>query len=249
MSEFQYFEFRKIDSRLSKEEMAEIRKLSKRAKITSQCAIFTYSFSDFRSKPEVLLANHFDAFLYVSNFGTKNLSFRIPNRLLQTKALCPYEYKYIVETETCGEHTLINLSFNTDEGGGWIDEEDCADILDNLLPLREALLLGDPRALYLSLLASQNHKRIEPYVQSLDVPPNLNTLSPSLMALVAFLEIDPLLLEKAQSLSLNSADRAFDIDRLSESEKNTFLQKVLDSDPLVTIDLKNCILQKELDRG
>lgn len=46
-------------------------------------------------------------------------------------------------------------------------------LFDELLPLREDLLLGDPRSLYLALIASQTHMQIEMYVQTLPIPPNL----------------------------------------------------------------------------
>jgi hypothetical protein len=233
MSEFQYFEFRKIDGYLSKEEMTEIRRLSSRAKVVRQGAIFTYSFGDFRGSPQTLLANHFDAFLYISNFGTKELSFCLPSRLLQTEVLSPYSYKSIVKIETHGNHAIITLTFNTDEGGGWIEEEDCLDTLDDMLSLREELLLGDPRALYLTLIANQNHWGIESYVDFLVVPSNLNTLSPSLQALTTFLEINPVLLEEAQCRSPDSAEKPFDLACLSESEKDIFLRRILDNDSLI----------------
>jgi hypothetical protein len=89
---------------------------------------------------------------YVSNFGTKELSFRIPTRLLKTHNLCPYKYEYIVEIEPYKDISIITLHLNDEKGGGWVDEEDCSNLFHKLLHLRQDLLLGDPRALYLALI-------------------------------------------------------------------------------------------------
>src|ERR1700722_5023098 len=99
MSEFQYYEFRAIDRQLTPQEMEEVRKLSSRARVSRDRAIFIYSFGDFRGNSDEVLSKYFDVFLYTSNFDTKKLSFRLPTRLLKAQSLCPYEYEYIVEIE------------------------------------------------------------------------------------------------------------------------------------------------------
>lgn len=64
-----------------------------------------------------------------------------------------------------------------------------------LIPLRDELLRGDLRPLYLGWLAGADTLRdgvLEP-----EVPPGLAELSPAQQALAEFLEIDPDLLEAA----------------------------------------------------
>lgn len=244
MSEFQYYEFRTVDRQLTPQEMEEIRKLSSRASVTKNRAIFTYSFGDFRGNSDDVLAKYFDAFLYVSNFGTKKLGFRLPTRLFKMQNLCPYEYEYVVEIEPYTDHTIVTLHFNDDEAGGWIDEEDCSTLLDELLPLRQSLLLGDPRLLYITLLASQNRLGIEKYKQSLPIPPNLKSLTPALRAFVDFFELDPALLKQAAAQSIDVTEVPLDPSQLSDDEKNTFLQRVINNNSLVSVDLQNLLMQK-----
>ena len=195
MSEFQYYEFRTVDRPLTQQEIEEVRKLSSRASVTKNRAVFTYNFGDFRGNSDEVLAKYFDAFLYTSNFGTKQLGFRLPTRLFKAQNLSPYEYEYVVEIEPYPDYTTVTLHFDDDEGGGWIDEEDCATLLEELLPLRQDLLLGDPRALYIALLANQDRLEIETYIKSLPVPSNLKHLTPALQDFVEFFELDPALLK------------------------------------------------------
>jgi hypothetical protein len=249
MSEFQYYEFRTVDRQLTFQEIEEIRKLSSRTSVTSNRAIFTYSFGDFRGNSDDVLAKCFDAFLYVSNFSTKRLGFRLPTRLFKTQYLCPYEYEYVVEIEPYADHTIVTLHFDDDEGGGWIDEEDCSTLLDELLPLRQSLLLGDPRVLYITLLANQNRLEIEKYIQSLSIPPNLKNLTPALQAFVEFFELDPDLLKQVAAQSLDVAERSLDPSQLSDNEKNMFLQRLINNDSLLNIELQDFLVQKMMKQG
>ncbi len=244
MSEFQYYEFQTVDRHLTSQEMEDICKLSSRARVSTNRAVFTYQFGSFRGDTEELLMKHFDAFLYVSNFGTKELSFRLPTRLLKTQNLCPYEYENIVEIEPYEDISIITLHLNNEEGGGWIEEEECADLLNELLSLRQDLLSGDPRALYLALIANQDNIREDNYIDSLPIPPNLKKLTPALQKFVEFFEITPDLFEPYASKSPDVSALPFDLTHLSEQEKTTFLQKLLDDDPYVKIDLQNVLTEK-----
>ena len=48
MSEYQYYEFRKIESSLSDKAMQEISDLSSRAQVSKNSASFTYNYGDFQ---------------------------------------------------------------------------------------------------------------------------------------------------------------------------------------------------------
>ncbi len=197
MSGFEYYEFQAIDRKLTKEEINKIGGLSSRSRVNKNRAVFTYNYGSFRGNTEELLLNHFDAFLYTSNFGTKEISFRIPTSLFNAKALCLYEYEYAVEIETYGDSIIVKLQFNDDEAGGCVEEEDCADLLSDMLTIRESLIKGDPRALYLTLLAHKDRIKSDDeedeergdYLQSLPIPPNLKDLDSALETLVTFFEI------------------------------------------------------------
>ena len=81
MSEYQYYEFRALDSRLTPEQQRRLRSLSSRAEISATRFRSEYSFGDFRGDPGRLLEEYFDAYLYAANWGTRELAFRLPRAL------------------------------------------------------------------------------------------------------------------------------------------------------------------------
>ena len=91
--------------------------------------------------------------LYLANWGSKQLAFRFPKAAIDLKALQSYYYGVDeIEVKTVAEFVIINIEFHEEEGLGWIDDE--GGRLAPLAPLRDDLLRGDLRALYLAWLAS-----------------------------------------------------------------------------------------------
>jgi hypothetical protein len=99
MSEFQYYEFYSIDKELTGQERKEVDALSSRFSPTSRRAVFTYSFSDFRHKEETILLKYFDFFLYLANWGTKRIMFKLPADLVDVEEIkrykCSYENEFV----------------------------------------------------------------------------------------------------------------------------------------------------------
>ena len=202
MSEYQYYEFRAIDKPLDRVDMDELRSLSSRAEITPTSLTNEYSFGSFRGKPEDLMSRYFDAFVYVANWGTHRLMFRIPSRLFDftlARDYCDGHDLLLVEKKNC---VLLGFASEEEGGGGWVDGKPW---MRSLLPLRTDLMRGDYRALYLGWLASfksrgwydldelgKDADQIEP-----SVPPGLASLSAPLKALADFLRIDEDLIEAA----------------------------------------------------
>jgi hypothetical protein len=73
VSEYQYYEFRALDRRLTAEQQQRLRSLSSRAEISATRLANEYSFGDFRGDPGRLLEEYFDAYLYAANWGTRGL--------------------------------------------------------------------------------------------------------------------------------------------------------------------------------
>src|SRR4051794_24584080 len=90
MSEYQYYEFQAIDKPLTDKQMEELRQLSTRAEITRTSFSNEYSYGDFRGDPNKLMEKYFDAFVYVANWGTRRLMFRLPVAWLDLAAVEPY---------------------------------------------------------------------------------------------------------------------------------------------------------------
>lgn len=50
----------------------------------------TYEWGDFKGDPDTLMARYFDAFVYLANWGTRQLTLRLPRRLVNVNALSAY---------------------------------------------------------------------------------------------------------------------------------------------------------------
>jgi len=255
MSEYQYYEFLAIDRPLNTEDLAYIRTLSSRVQPTPTHAVFTYSFGDFRGDPLQLLAKHYDAMLYLANWGSKQLAFRFPKAAIDWQALQPY-YDGVEEIEltTAGQHVILDIAFDDDEGGDWIEGEGQ---LASLAPLRDDLLRGDLRALYLAWLASaarwagadleQDNEEEWDDAEERDeidsddlieppVPPGLGQLSAPLQAFVEFFDIDQDLVGAAAAASppLKATNEPIErwVPLLPESERNAFLVRAARGEPI-----------------
>ncbi|MBX7240523.1 MAG: hypothetical protein K1X92_02155 [Bacteroidia bacterium] len=152
MSEYQVYEFQTIDRALTAEERAEINKWSSRAKVSSHKAVFTYSYGDFRQDEEKVTFQYFDAMLYWANFGIKKLIFRFPLGSIDKKAIIPYTFSDNIELKSDKNHILLIFSESVEEGGydEWIEED--SSILSDMTGIRNAIMEGDYRALYIAWL-------------------------------------------------------------------------------------------------
>src|SRR5438034_9193714 len=90
MSEYQYYEFRVVDRRLSGAERTRLRDLSTRADITPVSFTNHYEWGDFKGDPRKLMWQYFDAFLYLANWGTRRVMLRLPTDLIDRAAAEPY---------------------------------------------------------------------------------------------------------------------------------------------------------------
>lgn len=67
MSEFQLYDFRRIDQALSAEEKKQVQGLSSHIDVTSRRAVVSYSYGDFKHDEEKVVEQYFDALLYQTN--------------------------------------------------------------------------------------------------------------------------------------------------------------------------------------
>jgi hypothetical protein len=194
MSEYQYYEFVAIDRPLDDQQMAEIRALSTRASITPTSFVNTYEWGDFRGDPNVLMERYYDAFLYLANWGTRRVTFRLPLRLLDLPTAHRYCVGDAASVRASGDHLVIDLI--SDEADDFVDTGD--GWLSSIVPARAGLVAGDRRLLYLVwLLCVQNREVADEEVEP-PVPPGLGSLTASLTSVADFLRIDPDLIAAAQ---------------------------------------------------
>lgn len=184
MSEYQFYEFRAVDRRLTHDDKQEIRKLSSRVEPTDTTATFVYNYSDFRHDPYQVLLQYFDAMLYITNWGNRQLMFKFPKGAIPDHIMKTYQFEdnmVWTHEKTC---SILNIQFDElEQEYGW---EEGDGMLSEILPIRDEILDGDYRALYLGWLMSAKYQTemfnwddgIEIYPEDDELANSLNRLSP-----------------------------------------------------------------------
>ncbi len=208
MSEYQYYEFAAIDRPLTRAEMEKLRAVSTRAVITPSGFVNHYEWGDLKADPADWMRRYFDAFVYTANWCSCRLALRVPLATFGRAELKPFATKYALTIEAGDEHWIFDWALEESEDYDRFAEEDGSGWMRRLVPLRDELLRGDLRPLYLGWLAGDGELRenaLEP-----EVPPGLSALSPPQQALVEFLEIDSDMLAAAAtgSARISQADVA-----------------------------------------
>jgi hypothetical protein len=205
MSEYQYYEFAAVDRSLTREEMAQLRAVSSRAEITPTGFVNHYEWGDLKADPADWMRRHFDAHVYFANWCTCELWLRLPRTAFAEAELHAFTGQYGLRTEATGEHWILIWTLQEAEDSDRFAMEDGRGWMQRLLPLRDELLRGDLRALYLGWLVGLAWADPGDTAPEPPVPPGLAALSPAQLALVEFLEIDPDLLSAAQAGSAPGA--------------------------------------------
>lgn len=206
MSEYQYYEFQAIERPLTKEDRAALREITSRAEITSTSLINQYHYGSFKGNPAELVEKYFDAFVYYANWGSRQLTLRVPRSSIVPEDIEQYLVGDEVSVRYTSTHAIIDLNLWLDAGGSYDDDSDgniVGSPMGSLARIREALMSGDMRALYLAWLASLptdggdwGDEDVEP-----PVPPGLKDVTPSLETLANFFLLDRDLLEIASEAS------------------------------------------------
>lgn len=191
MSEYQYYEFAAIDRPLTGAEMAELREVSTRADITPSGFRNHYEWGDLKADPADWMRRYFDAFVYTANWCSCQLTLRFPRSAFSKAELWAFAARPSLAIDATNDHWILTWSldesedydrFGMDDGGGW---------MHRLAPLRDELLRGDLRPLYLGWLATVALDALDDDVLEPALPPGLADLSTAQLSLVKFLGIDP----------------------------------------------------------
>jgi hypothetical protein len=230
MSEYQYYEFLAIDHPLTERQMDSVRQFSSRAKITSTRFINEYNYGDFRGDPEDFLKRFFDVMVYVANWGTRRIMFRVPKSLVDIPLAKSYCGDESLEVTSAGEYVMFNITAQ-EEGGDWEEGEGW---MASLVPLRAEVMAGDMRPLYLAWLAGVQVGAVEDDTPEPSVPPGLDKLTPAQKKLVKFLRIDKAILKVAAEVNVPNTDQPEElaqwISSLSNVEKDQLLLNVMRGD-------------------
>ena len=253
MSEYQYHEWQAIDRVLTPEEQDAVNDLSSHIEVSSSRAVVTYHWSDFRHDPRQVLLKYFDAYFYLANWGSLRLMFRFPKELLDEADILPFCVDDFITIEKVGNYQVLDLAFNPDDGGDWMEEEAS---LSHFIRLRADLLEGDYRLLYLAWLKAMTFygdpydeeyeddgSEVAEYNREPPVPPGLKKLTPSLENFAQVFGINHFLVRVAAEASpdLKNAlvvDYRELIGRLPREECDDFLARLAEGDPGVGLALR-----------
>jgi hypothetical protein len=226
MSEYQYYEFHALDRPLTEKQRAELRSISTRAEITATRFVNEYQWGDLKGDPQKMMERYFDAFLYLANWGTRRLMFRLPRGVLDPEAADQYCYADTASLIETGSHLILSLYVDREPDDYW---EEPGGQLAAMVQARSELAAGDLRLLYLAWLLAIQSDEVDDEDTEPPVPAGLGNLSAALQAVVDFFEIDEDLIAVAAASSASAQEpkgMGAWIASLPEQEKDALLARV-----------------------
>jgi hypothetical protein len=241
MSEHQIVKFRAIDRPLSDKQLKFMERQSSRAEFTRWEFGVDYHYSSFRGDVDGMLRNGYDIFLMYSNYGCCEIRMRLPHGLpFPNNVWSRYLNSDWLNwsADKVGNAGILKLAPYLEVGADEIWEFD--EFLDATAKLREMLIAGDLRVLYVLWLcgAMSSSDDVEEGMEP-PVPHGLATLPRQIVELLAFFDADPLLVKaaslgvpafKAPGSQVDSANAW--LTTLTDSGRAEIIHRLLAEDPI-----------------
>jgi hypothetical protein len=189
MSEYQYYEFAAIDKALTPKQMAELRSRSSRASITPTSFVNDYQWGDLKADPRDWMERYFDAHVYVANWCSCWLYLRLPRDVLDPKTVRAFKTESAFIFGRTDRQWLLEWGLSESENYDRFAEDDGRGWMSRLTPLRDELLRGDLRPLYLGWLAGVSAGEVDETAIEPSPPPGLSQLTAAQQSLAEFLDI------------------------------------------------------------
>jgi hypothetical protein len=244
MSEYQRYEFMTIERPLTQAQLDAVNGLSSHIEASSTHALIEYHWGDFKHNPITVLHEFFDGFLYWANWGTPQLAFRFPHGILPADLLDGYDLEDFVTFTRYKDYDILDFHFGEMEAPDeWVEYE-----LGSLMAIRDELMEGDLRALYITWLASQQmiggyDEEEDDYDEEEDeessvppVPPAFGTLTAAQQALAELLRVPQELLVAAARHSKGAVPSTEDdvvawIELLPPERRHDYLVRLAHNEP------------------
>src|SRR5579884_4177553 len=246
MSEYQRYEFMTIDRPLTRAQLDAVNGLSSHIEASSTHALIEYHWGNFKHDPIKVLHEFFDAFLYWANWGSPELAFRFPHGTLPVDLIDGYDLDDFVTFTQHSDYDILDIHFGEMEAPDqWTEYE-----LGSLIGVRDELMEGDLRALYIVWLAAQS--MMGDYDEDEDedeegddeeeeisvppVPPAFGTLTAAQQALAELLQVPQELLVAAARHSSaarpsTNDDFAAWVKLLPPERQNDYLVRLAHNEP------------------
>ena len=242
MSEYQRYEFMTCDRPLTKTQLDAVNNLSSHIEVSATRALVEYNWGSFKHNPIDVLYRYFDGFLYWANWGAPHFALRFPHGTLPVglaDLISDYDFGDFVTFTPHPDYDILDMDFGEMQGSDeWIDYE-----LGALIAIRDELMEGDLRALYLAWLATQEMIGIEDEeedeaedVIGMPIPPALGTLTPAQKALMGLLQVSQELviaaaLHNSASMPSSNDDFAAWIKLLPQERREDYLLRLAQGQP------------------
>ncbi|HEY2416066.1 MAG TPA: hypothetical protein VGI40_27740 [Pirellulaceae bacterium] len=200
MSEYQYVVFQAVDRPLSDEQFAFAQRQSTHAKVSRRSLVVEYHYSSFRGDVDGLLRRGYDVYLQYTNYGDREIKLRLPGGMPFAKSVWS---KYVDgeqlkwKSDAKGSGGILTLRpFH--ETGDLEEVWETQKYLDAAIRVRERLMSGDLRALYLLWLCAADDDYNDP--EEMIEPPVPHGIAESATygsEILTFFGLDPLLLVAA----------------------------------------------------
>jgi hypothetical protein len=213
MSEYQYYEFVAIDQPLTPRQMAELRACSSRASITPTSFVNEYHWGGLKGDPDDWMRRYFDAHIHVTDMCVCCFMVRVPREIFDGATLNTFATESSIYINHSESHWMISWNLNESENYDRFCEDDGRGWMGRLVALRDELLRGDLRSLYLGWLAGVTAGEVEEGESEPPPPLGLSRLTAAQQALVELLEIDPDLVAAAANGDIEIDAESDDTDR------------------------------------
>ena len=200
MSEYQYVVLQAVDGPLTDEQLTFAERQSSRADVTRWSLSAEYHYSSFRGDVDGLLRRGYDIYLQHTNYGSREIKVRLPYglpcaKIIWSKYLDGSRLKWTADAK--GRGGILTLSPYRETG----DLEPLWDVQEHVeavISVRERLMSGDLRALYVLWLCAADDDYNDP-AQAIEppVPHGIAEAADYGDDVLSFFGLDPLLLVAA----------------------------------------------------
>lgn len=202
MSEYQYVVFQAVDGPLDDKQLKFAQRQSTRAEVSRWSLSCDYHYSSFRGDVDGLLRQGYDVYLEYTNYGNREIKLRLPNGIPFAKSVWS---KYVDgeqlkwKNDAKGNGGILTLH-PYHESGELEEIWKPREYLDAAIHVRERLICGDLRALYLLWLCAADDDYNDPEeIIEPPVPHGIADVPTHTSELLSFFGLDPLLLVAAGS--------------------------------------------------
>jgi len=197
VSEYQYVVFQAVDRPLNDKQLEFAQRQSTRADVSRWSLSVEYHYSSFRGDVDGLLRRGYDVFLQHTNYGDREIRMRLPRGMpIAKRVWSQYVDGEQLDWKKDSKGSGGILSLHPFHETGELEEVwETQKYLDAAIWIRELLMVGDLRALYLlwSCAADDDYndpaEMIEP-----PVPHGIADMATHGGELLSFFGLDPLLL-------------------------------------------------------